>query len=403
MLRTVRRSLAILLLCAPPPASAGTLRPGDLVVVDTSAKAIVRIDPETKEREHIVSWADDRGMVAGARRASGANPHQRVDGVRGGCVMPTVNTVLGPVETADLGFTLSHEHVGTNAAGLRHTYPEFLDRAGLLEQAVAAMREAYQAGVRTMVEVTTFDLGRDIGLIQEVSRLSGVQLIAATGNHLAVPRPFGEVSPDVLARLYSREIEEGIEGTGIKAGVIKVASDRGGITPPQEVVLRAAARTHQRTGVPISTHTWSPDRVGDQQVRILEQEGVDLHRVYIGHSNDDTDLDYLLGLLKKGVWLGMDRYPGGRVPGTPDWEQRTAIVKHLIDAGYSHRLMLSHDYSVPKARYGAAVQEERRRANPDGYTFISRRVLPRLKELGASDHDIHQIMVENPRRFFEGN
>jgi phosphotriesterase-related protein len=317
--------------------------------------------------------------------------------------MPTVNTVLGPVETADLGFTLSHEHVGTNAAGLRHTYPEFLDRTGLLEQAVAAMREAYQEGVRTMVEVTTFDLGRDISLIQEASKSSGVRLIAATGNHLAVPRPFGEVSPDVIARLYSMEIEAGIEDTGIKAGIIKVASDRGGVTPPQEVVLRAAARTHRRTGVPISTHTWSPDRVGDQQVRILEEEGVDLNRVYIGHSNDDTDLGYLLGLLEKGVWLGMDRYPGGRVPGTPDWEQRTAVFKRLMDAGYSHRLMLSHDYSVPKARHGAAVQEERRRANPDGYTFISRRVLPRLRELGASDHDIHQIMVENPRRFFEGS
>jgi phosphotriesterase-related protein len=121
--------------------------------------------------------------------------------------------------------------------------------------------------------------------------------------------------------------------------------------------------------------------VGDQQVRILEEEGVDLHRVYIGHSNDDTDLGYLLGLLEKGVWLGMDRYPGGRLPGTPDWEQRTAVVKQLMDAGYSHRLMLSHDYSVPKARHGTAVQEARRRANPDGYTFISRRVLPRLKEL----------------------
>jgi phosphotriesterase-related protein len=167
--------------------------------------------------------------------------------------MPTVNTVLGPVETADLGFTLSHEHVGTNAAGLRHTYPEFLDREGLLEQSVAAMREAYQAGVRTMVEMSTFDLGRDIGLIQEVSRRSGIQLIAVTGNHLTVPRPFGEVSPDIIARLYIKEIEEGIEGTGIKAGLVKAASDRGGITPPQEVILRAAARTHQRTGVPITT------------------------------------------------------------------------------------------------------------------------------------------------------
>ena len=124
----------------------------------------------------------------------------------------------------------THEHVGTNAAGLRHTYPEFLDREGLLEQAVAAIHEAYQAGVRTMVEMSTFDLGRDIGLMQEVSRRSGVQLIAVTGSHLAVPRPFGEVSPDVVVRVYSKEIEAGIEGTGIKAGLVKAASDRGGIS-----------------------------------------------------------------------------------------------------------------------------------------------------------------------------
>jgi phosphotriesterase-related protein len=317
--------------------------------------------------------------------------------------MPPVNTVLGPVEPSHLGFTLSHEHVATNAAGIRHTYPEFIDRPGIIEQAVAALKEAYHEGVRTIIDVSTFDLGRDIGMIEEVSRLSGVQIVAATGNHLAVPRPFGDVSPDVRAPFYVREIEEGIEGTGIKAGIIKVASDRGGVTPPQEIILRAAARAHHRTGVPISTHTWSPDRVGEQQVRILQEEGVDLNRVYIGHSNDDTDLDYLLGLLDKGVRLGMDRYPGGRVPGTPNWEQRTEIVKQLIDAGYSHRIMLSHDYSVPKARYGAAVQEERRRANPDGYNFITRRVLPRLKELGTSGEDIHKMMVENPRRFFKGS
>ena len=317
--------------------------------------------------------------------------------------MPAVNTVLGPVEAADLGFTLSHEHVGTNAAGLRHTYPEFIDREGIIEQSAAALKEAYaEAGLRTIVDVSTFDLGRDIEMIARVARQSGVNILVATGNHLAVPRPFGEVSPDVIAPMYVREIEQGIEDSGVKAAVIKVASDRGGITPPQEIVLRAAARAHLQTGVPISTHTWSPDRVGEQQVAILEEEGVDLNRVYIGHSNDDTDLDYLLGLLEKGVWLGLDRYPGGRFPGTPDWEGRTEVAKKLMDAGYTGRIMLSHDYSVPKARHGAEVQEERRRANPDGYNFIPRQVLPRLRELGASDEEVHQIMVENPRKFFAG-
>jgi phosphotriesterase-related protein len=309
---------------------------------------------------------------------------------------------MGPVDTNELGFTLSHEHVGTNAAGLRHTYPEFIDRDGIREQSIAAMKAVYEDGVRTIVDVSTFDLGRDVQLMREVSLGSGIQIIPCTGNHVAVPRPFGDVSPDVIAAMYIREIEEGIEGSGIKAGIIKVASDRGGVTPAQEVVLRAAARTQKATGVPISTHTWSPDRVGEQQVRILEEEGVDLDRVYIGHSNDDTDLEYLVGLLNKGVWLGLDRYPGGQVPGTPNWEQRTEVTKSLMDAGFTNRIFLSHDYSVPKARHGAEVQEQRRRANPDGYNFIPRYVLPRLKELGASDAEIHQITVENPRRFFAG-
>ena len=316
--------------------------------------------------------------------------------------MATVNSVMGPINTDEFGFTLSHEHVGTNAAGLRHTYPEIIDRDGIREQSIAAMSAVHADGVRTIVDVTTFDLGRDVQLIREVALGSDMQVIVATGNHLAVPRPFGEISPDVIAELYVREIEEGIEGTGIKAGIIKVASDEGGITPPQANVLRAAARAQKATGVPISTHTWSPDRIGEAQVAILEEEGVDLDRVYIGHSNDDTDLEYLLGLLNKGVWLGLDRYPGGTRPGTPDWEQRTEVAKALMDAGFTHRIFLSHDYSVPKARHGAEVQEQRRRANPDGYNFIPRHVLPRLKELGASEEDIRQITVENPRRFFAG-
>ena len=152
-----------------------------------------------------------------------------------------VQTVTGPVDTADLGFTLSHEHVGTNAAGLRHTYPQFIDREGIKEQSIAAMKAVYEDGVRTIIDVSTFDLGRDVNLIREVAEASGMQIVVATGNHLAVPRPFGDVSPDAIALLYIQEIEEGIEGTGIRAGIIKVASDRGGITPPQEVVLRAAA------------------------------------------------------------------------------------------------------------------------------------------------------------------
>ena len=317
--------------------------------------------------------------------------------------MATVSTVLGPVDTSELGFTLSHEHLATGSAGMRHTYPEFFDREGTIEDAAAALKQAYDEGVRSYIDPTTFDLGRDIGMMQEVSRQSGVHIIPATGSHQAIPRVFRSASPDAIAPLYIREVEEGIEGTGVKAAIIKSASDRGGITEQEEVVLRAVARASKHTGAPVYTHTWSPDRVGEQQIRVLEEEGVDLERVYIGHSNDTHDIDYILGLLRKGVWVGLDRFPGGRYPGVPLWQERTEIVKRLVDEGWAHRIMLGHDHSVPRGQPTPEMREQRANYQPEGYSFISRRVLPYLRELGTSEEDIQTIMVDNPRRFLEGN
>ena len=133
------------------------------------------------------------------------------------------------------------------------------------------------------------DLGRDIRAIEQVSNESGVNFIVATGTWLDIPRSFAAAEPDDIAALYTREIEVGIEGTGIKAAVIKVANDIGGVTEAGETILRAAARAHKATGVPIYTHTRAPERVGDQQVRIFEDEDIDLHQVFgrlIGNAFD---------------------------------------------------------------------------------------------------------------------
>lgn len=317
--------------------------------------------------------------------------------------MAVINSVLGPLQTRDLGFTLSHEHVLVTSAGIQHVYPEFIDREGTIKRAVADLKQAYSEGLRTIVDVTTVDLGRDVRLLAEVSRQSGVQIVCATGTWRDIPRAFWNATPDLIAPLYIREIQVGIEGTGIKAGIIKVANDVGGVTREGEIILRAAARAQKATGVPISTHTWAPERVGEQQVRIFQEEGVDLDRVYIGHSNDTTDTDYLIGLLKQGVWIGLDRFPGGLTAGTPNWEVRTETARKLIDAGFAHRIMLGHDWSVTLTIATKEMQETRRKYNPDGYLFITRKVLPRLRQLGVSENTIHQVMVENPRRFFEGH
>jgi len=313
----------------------------------------------------------------------------------------TVNSVLGPLDTADLGFTLTHEHIFTASAGIQQTFPElFGDFDKLREQAAWSLNEAREGGVKTIVDLSTMDLGRDIRFIKEMSERTGVQIIAATGIWRDIPRALWLRSPDEIAALFIREIEVGIEGTGVKAGIIKVANDMGGVTKEGEVILRAAARAARQTGVRISTHTYAPERVGEQQVAIFEAEGFDLNRVYIGHSNDTTDLDYLLGLVRRGVWLGLDRHQTSSPIG-PDAEGRTQTLAALIKAGVGDRLMVSHDWGV----LGVARTSDpltSRGYNPDGWLFTKRRVYPRLLELGITQAQVDALNVDNPRRFLGG-
>ena len=316
--------------------------------------------------------------------------------------MATVNSVLGPLDTAGMGFTLPHEHVGSTSSGIWQAWPELLGgREAFIQRAETMMKEALAEGVRTFVDLTTIDLGRDIRLIEEVARRSGMQIIACTGHWIDPSRSLAARTVEELADFFTREIEQGIEGTSIKAGVIKLANDREGITEFGEKLLRAGARAHLRTGVPISTHTYAPGRIGELQADIFEEEGVNLQHVYIGHSNDTMNVGYLTGLAQRGCYVGMDRYPGGRVVG-PGWEARTETAKKLVDAGFANQTMLSHDFPLGMSLGPTQAMEEYSRYNPDHILFISRKVLPRLREMGVSEANITKMMVDNPRRFFEG-
>jgi phosphotriesterase-related protein len=140
--------------------------------------------------------------------------------------MATINSVLGPLDTADLGFTLTHEHMMTASAGILQTYPELYgDFDKLTDQVVMTLTEARDGGVRTIIDLSTMDLGRNVRLLADLSRRTGVNIIAATGIWRDIPRTLWSRTPDQIAPLFVREIEQGIEGTGIKAGIIKVAND----------------------------------------------------------------------------------------------------------------------------------------------------------------------------------
>ena len=316
--------------------------------------------------------------------------------------MTGVNSVLGPLDAGSLGFTLAHEHILLSSAGIRHVYPEFIDRAAIVRDAVEHLKECRAEGVETLVDVTTMDLGRDAELLAEVAEASGVNIICATGTWRDIPRAFWEADPDDVAALYVREIEEGIEGTGIRAGIIKVANDAEGVSPEGEVILRAAARASRATGAPISTHSWAPGRVGELQIAVLADEGMEMSAVYIGHSNDTQDMDYLTGLGRAGVWIGMDRTPGAPIREAPSAEERTLTLGALIDAGLADRLMVGHDWSIHIGTAGERTRRMYAEHNPDRFLYITRRQLPRLRELGVSERDIRRITVDNPRRFFGG-
>jgi len=313
--------------------------------------------------------------------------------------MTTINSVLGSLDTANLGFTLMHEHLLVASAGISQNYAELLG-AGFIDRIVDGLTQAKKGGVDTIVDATTLDLGRDVTIIAEASRRSGVNIIACSGWWLDTPRFLGGVSADQFAQLFIREIREGIAGTGIKAGILKSASDVGGVTPAGETVLRAVARAHLQTNVPIMLHSYSPGQVGRQQLAILKEEGVDLRRVKMDHSNDTTDVEYLTWLLEQGCYLGLDRYPGFNVSS----QARTRTMKALIDAGYANRLLPSHDHSLVGVIGEASPIQlaDREKRNPHGYLYMKKVVLAQLKEMGVPKAILNSLCVDGPRNFFEG-
>lgn len=314
--------------------------------------------------------------------------------------MPQIQTVLGPIDASQLGVTLSHEHVLVAMGEDNHHYPWLFDWRVTRENAIRELREAKDGGIDSIIDLTTPDLGRDVEFVREVARASGMQVVVATGIWRDIPRSFWMRDPDRIADIFVREIEVGIGDTGIKAGAIKVANDMGGVTPEGERVLRGAARACIRTGCPISTHQWAPEEVGRRQAAIFEEEGVPMHRVCIGHSADTTDVDYLEELLRTGVYLSMDRYPGGGE--RPDWRQRNATVKALIDRGWAHKLMLGHDHA-PAPQSVAVIQSGAKRpVEPTRYLFVTSTALPALRADGVPEETINLMMRDVPRRFLSG-
>jgi phosphotriesterase-related protein len=316
-----------------------------------------------------------------------------------------VNTVKGPVDADRLGATLMHEHVFVRSPEIESNWDTGWNRAEQVSKAVDRLAELHDGGIGTLVDLTVVGLGRDIELIQEVAAQVALHIVVATGLYTydSLPHYFDMRTAgmrasrtDELDDCFLGDIEDGIAGSGVRAGILKCATDKAGVTRDVERVLRAVARVHRQTGVPISTHTDAPKKRGLEQQEIFTQEGVDLSRVVIGHSGDTEDLDYLHELLAAGSTLGMDRFG---VDAYCPTEKRIEIVAQLCEEGFSHQLVLSHDASCHIDWFD---NDMLRRAVPNWhFLHISQDILPALRSSGVSGEHIDAMMVDAPRRILD--
>jgi len=316
--------------------------------------------------------------------------------------MNAVDTVRGPV--ADLGATLMHEHVFGLSPEILWNWPDIPEGWDLerrAREAAGKLDALKAAGIDTIVDLTVIGLGRYVPAVQRVAELTAVNIVAATGLYTydTLPPYFGNRGPgslfggpDRLAEFFVRDITEGIGRTGVKAGMLKCATGRQGITPGVERVIRAVAQAHRETGVPITTHSESATRNGLDQQKLLAEEGVDLSRVVIGHAGDSTDLGYLEELAASGSYLGMDRF-GIEFASLED---RVATVAAMCARGHAGRMVLGHDSYCFNDRFEPEVIKQR---HPNYHLLhISQDVLPALRRAGVPEEQIRLMLVDNPRR-----
>ena len=315
--------------------------------------------------------------------------------------MTKIRTVLGDVAPQELEVILPHEHCIESYPGADWDHGAAYDREKLLSEITEELKNASALhGIGGLVDVTPVDWGRDIEFLAELSRRSGLHIVACTGFYkegMGLPYYWQLRDIDELQEFFSREITEGVLDTNIRCGAIKIATGEDRITPAEERVLRAAGRVQKKIGVAITSHTdaegWAALNVGVKQLDLLEAEGVDPSRVVIGHASLTSNLEYLTEVLKRGASLGFDTI--GMNWSFPD-EMIAPLIGALVSKGYTDQLTLSLD-RVP-------LYKERSAKDPKGdsvdFSYLHREFIPRLMKYGVTEENILRMTRDNPQRIF---
>lgn len=324
-------------------------------------------------------------------------------------VNTTVNTVLGPISPEKLGRTLFHEHFVFGYPGFQGdiSLGEF-NYAAALQVGINIAERLKAHGVKSVVDATTNECGRNPELLQEISEKTGLQIICSSGYYYegeSAPAYFkfraglGDMSSEVY-EMYMQEITLGIGKTGVKAGVIKLASSKDVITDYEKVFFKAAARVQRETGATIITHT-QEGTMGAEQADLLISEGADPKRIVIGHMCGNTNISDQVRILKTGVFVGFDRFGLEGMVGAPLDTTREAMLIGLIGIGYVKQILLSQDtvnYWLGRPLVlPDLVQKMLAHWHP---TNIFENVIPALKNAGITEEQIETLLTQNTGRLF---
>lgn len=301
------------------------------------------------------------------------------------------NTVTGSFPIDSMGLTLIHEHMLVDFVGADSVSSERWNRDSVVRKVLPYLLDVKKYGVKTIFDCTPSFLGKDPILLQELSEKSGIRIVTNTGYYGAVggkyllAHAFSETTEELAAR-WIDEFENGIEGTGVKPGSIKISVNEA--DPLREIdakLVRAAGITHQKTGLRIASHTgtWA---TASQEVAILQKMGIDPSAFVWVHAQAEPNFENYQKAAKMGVWISLD----GIGWSVEEYVDRLVFAK---EKGLLGQVLISHDagwYDPAKVDGGDFVP----------FTNIFEKLIPVLKAKGFTDADFELLLVENPKRAF---
>jgi len=299
-----------------------------------------------------------------------------------------IQTVRGPINPSQLGFTLIHEHLIVDFIGADNFNKNRYDPDEVFEIMLPYLKEAKAAGVKGFGECTPMFLARDPQVFSRLAETVDMHIITNTGLYGAqdkyLPKYAFEKSADELATMWIDEFKNGIEGTGIKPGFIKTAVNPGSLFPVQKKLVQAAAKTCLDTGLTIASHT-ANGVAALEQLDILEKSGVSLNKFIFVHAGAEGNQNTHFEVAKRGAWVEYDNVSRGSSG------QNLQLIKAMLDKGYDDRLLISHDsgwYNVGQPKGG----------NINGFTYIPNDFVPLMKQSGIDQNTIDKLLITNPAR-----